>query len=215
MAASAQEKWDELAEPWRVVFDQAWDGWQAGSLGIGASLVDPATEEIVSVGRNRTAEERSEIGVLAGNFMAHAEMNAIAELPRFKADGLHLYTTLEPCLMCAATATFMHVDTVFFASADPYFAGLDDLWDHHPYSRKWKTTSIGPLESQLADFSMVLHMTGMKPDNNAFDVLANHNQALADLSREVIADGTFAGVSAAGGTTVDALAAILSRLPQS
>ena len=212
MSTDAQQLWDELAEPWRVVFEQAWTGWRAGSLGIGAALVDPASNKVVSVGRNRTAEPRSEVGVLAGNFMAHAEMNAIAALPRFKADGLHLYTTLEPCLMCAATATFMHVDTVHFASTDPYFADLDALWDHHPYSRKWKTTSVGPVEPPLADFSMLLHMTAMKPDNNAFTVLRASRPALTDLAFGLIADGTFHAVAADDGTVVDALDAILPRL---
>lgn len=212
MTRDAQQIWNDLAAPWQLAFEEAWRSWTLGSLGIGAVLVDPASGEVVSQGRNRTAEDRSEAGVLASNFMAHAEMNAIAALPRFKADGLHLYTTLEPCLMCASTAIFMHVDTVLFASADPYFADLDDLWDHHPYSQKWKTNNIGPLDNPMADFSMLLHMTGMKPDNKAFTVLAAHTPALVELAFEIVDDGTLGEVRDTGGTVETALERLLPRL---
>jgi predicted membrane-bound dolichyl-phosphate-mannose-protein mannosyltransferase len=34
-----------------------------------------------------------------------------------------LYTTFEPCMMCAATIAFYRVPKVHFAAADPFFDG--------------------------------------------------------------------------------------------
>lgn len=211
MGTEAQKIWDGLAEPWRRAFEGAWTSWQLGSLGIGAALFDPATGEVVSTGRNRTAEERTEPGILAGNFMAHAEMNAIASLPRFKADGLHLYTTLEPCLMCAGSAIFMHIDTVFFAAADPYFSGLDELWPRHEYSARWQHSSIGPTAQPISSLSTILHLTQMNPEDNAFDVVASHFPELGAVARDVSDDGTLVDVAANDGTVVDVLDALLPR----
>ena len=67
--------WDQLAEPWQVAYEQAWESWCEGSFGIGACLADPSDGSIVAVGRNRIGESRDTPGVLAGNFLAHAEMN--------------------------------------------------------------------------------------------------------------------------------------------
>lgn len=213
MAANAQQIWNALGEPWRLAFDEAWEAWRAGNLGIGAVLVDPSTSEIVAVGRNRTAEDRTEPGVLAGNFMAHAEMNAIAAMPRFKAEGLHLYTTLEPCLMCAGAAIFMHVDTVFFAAADPFFSGLDELWPRHEYSARWQHSSIGPTDQPMSGLSTVLHLTQMNPQDKAFGVVARHFPELGEVARDVADDGTLARLARDGGTVVDVLDALLPRLP--
>jgi tRNA(Arg) A34 adenosine deaminase TadA len=67
---------DRLAPPWRAAFEEAWESRRAGNFGIGAVLVDPQSDEIVSRGRNRVAQATSEPGKLSGNFTAHAEMNA-------------------------------------------------------------------------------------------------------------------------------------------
>ena len=67
--------------PWRAAFDEAWASWCAGNFGIGAVLFDPEADEIVTRGRNRVEEQPGAPGQIAGNFMAHAEMNAFAVLP--------------------------------------------------------------------------------------------------------------------------------------
>ena len=68
-----------------AALEEAWSSWCSGSWGIGAVLVDPTTDEIVSRGRNRFLEQPNELRTVAGNFMAHAEMNAFAALPRLNA----------------------------------------------------------------------------------------------------------------------------------
>ena len=63
---------DRLAPPWRAAFEEAWESWRTGNFGIGAVLVDPQSDEIVSRGRNRVAQRTGEPGMLSGNFTAHA-----------------------------------------------------------------------------------------------------------------------------------------------
>ena len=91
--------------------------------------------------------------------MAHAEMNAFASLDRFDARGLHLYTTLQPCLMCAAASIFLNVEHVSFGAADEYFADLDDLWAHHPYTAERACPSTQGLSGRLSAFCRILPLT--------------------------------------------------------
>lgn len=217
MQTTAEQAWASLDPPWQAAYDQAWVSWCAGSLGIGATLVDPANGEIVSVGRNRVSEETEQPQTISGNFMAHAEMNAFAAMRRFKADGLHLYTTLEPCLMCAGTAVFLHVEQVFFAAADEFFEGIDELWEHHGYSRKWKPARDGPLDDPLAGFARVLPLSRNAedgPDSNVMSHAAAKRPELTALAIELANDQALARIRDGGGTTLDALQALWPRLPQ-
>ncbi len=206
------EGFGDLAPPWKAVFDEAWTSWRAGSLGIGAALVEPATGNVVARGRNRTTEPRTEPGVLAGNFMAHAEMNAFAVMNRFKADGLHLYTTREPCFMCAATALFMHVEATHFATLDPYFVDVNGLWDHHEYSARWKREVLGPLPEPMDTVGDVLHLTRMDTASPGFEVAERAVPDRAALAATIITDGSLQRLANDGGATADAIDLIVDRL---
>jgi tRNA(adenine34) deaminase len=53
----------------------------------------------------------------------HAEMEALRSLPahlRGKCKEMTLYTTLEPCLMCAGAILLHQVDRLVYGSSDPY-----------------------------------------------------------------------------------------------
>ena len=82
--------------------------------------------------------------------MAHAEMNAFAAMTTFSAAGLHLYTTLEPCLMCMGTSILLNVEHINFAARDEFFDGLDDLWPQCPYTRERQPSSTGPLAGTVS-----------------------------------------------------------------
>jgi hypothetical protein len=60
--------------------------------------------------------------------MAHAEMNALAALPRSAREGHTLYTTFEPCVMCAATIGIYLIPKVIYAADDPVWDGMHDLF---------------------------------------------------------------------------------------
>lgn len=149
---------DSLDPAWRLAFEEAWASFRDGNFGVGAVLVEPADGSVVSVGRNRVSQGRPEERTLSGNMTAHAEMNAFASMDKFNAEGLHLYTTLEPCLMCAATAMQLKVAHVHFAAVDEFYLGMDALWAHHPVTAERNPTTTGPLPDSLARFARLLPM---------------------------------------------------------
>jgi tRNA(Arg) A34 adenosine deaminase TadA len=120
------------SEPlWEAAFDQAWESWRSGSLGIGSVVAD-ADGRIVARGRNRVLEPEGS-GRIAGTLLAHAEMNALAGLDLATGEGLCLYTTVEPCMMCMAAIIGVRVGRVRYATKDPVFDGLAAALATHPY----------------------------------------------------------------------------------
>ena len=215
MSRTAEQAWMSLDASWHSAFEQAWASWCAGNLGIGAVLVDPTDGEVVSVGRNRVSENAEQADTISGNFMAHAEMNAFAAMRRFKANGLHLYTTLEPCLMCAGTAVFLHVEKVLYAATDEFFEGVDELWDHHGYSRKWKPDRSGPLDAALSGFARVLPLSvnaAQDPDSHVMAHARSKSPELTALAIELAGDRSLFAVSDGGGVAIDALDMLWPRL---
>ncbi|HXW38455.1 MAG TPA: nucleoside deaminase, partial [Acidimicrobiales bacterium] len=132
------------SEPiWEAAFHQAWDSWRSGSLGIGSVVAD-AEGRIVARGRNRVLE-RAGSGRIAGTLLAHAEMNALADLDLATGEGLCVYTTVEPCIMCLATMVAVRVPRVRYAAKDPVFDGLAGALAAHPFcvDRIPETTALG------------------------------------------------------------------------
>jgi tRNA(Arg) A34 adenosine deaminase TadA len=213
--------WNSLSTPWQTAFEAAWESWQEGSFGIGAVLVDPSSMEIVTTGHNRVASSTPLPGRLNGNMTAHAEMNAFSALGQFNAEGLHLYTTLEPCLMCIATAMQLKVDSIHFAAHDEFYDGLDQLWQHHEVTASRQCTMIGPFSgdtSRLGHFARLLPLTFTLthfPGRSA-EQLARHRHrhpdlaALADRMAKRRAD--FAVLRA--GPMVEAVASLWEHLPK-
>ena len=196
---------------WRAAFDEAWASWCSGNYGIGAALIDPATLAVVSQGRNRVAERTDEPGVLAGNFLAHAEMNAFAALPRMLAADLDLYTTLEPCAMCSGTSVMMHVAHIHFAAADDLMTGIHDLWAQHAFTAPRAADRSGPLDGELQAFARVLPLTFTAvylPEGDAAENARAETPDLWDLATALMADGGLAEVKADGGSVADALAVV-------
>lgn len=192
-----------LGHPWPVVFEEAWTSFRGGNFGVGAVLVDPADASILTRGRNRVAQRDAEPRTLSGNMTAHAEMNAFAGLDRFNAEGLHLYTTLEPCLMCVAAAMQLKVAHVHYAAADEFFDGMDGLWDQHPLTSARRPETSGPLPGVLSSVARLLplvftlrHFAG----RTAEQLARRRNPELAAVAdrladdvefRAVVADATF------------------------
>lgn len=207
--------WAELDAPWRAAFEQAWIAWCTGNFGIGAALVDPAGGDIVSLGRNRVGQREPEPGLLSGTFMAHAEMNAYAAMGRELATGLHLYTTLQPCLMCAATTIQMNVAQVHYAARDEFFDGLDGLWRHHHYSRDREPNWVGPIGGRLERFARLLPMSFMMlwiPHGAAADVARAADPDLASLALHLPHDHGLVELKAERAGPVDALTQLWDRL---
>src|SRR4051794_29736227 len=118
--------WRGLPDPWRRCFTLAWQSRLAGSVPVGAVVVD-RHGEVVAEGRNRFGEQAAPAGQLAGTALGHAELNALAQLAPGSYEQHVLYTSLEPCLLCTAALTHTHVGQVRFAAADPLWRGLQRL----------------------------------------------------------------------------------------
>ncbi|MEO9969470.1 MAG: nucleoside deaminase [Hyphomonadaceae bacterium] len=96
-------------------FELAEAAAERGEVPVGAVIIDPSTGEIVAEGAN------GPIG--AHDPTAHAEIVALRQaastLKNYRLPELHLYTTLEPCAMCAGAISFARIEKVIFAADDP------------------------------------------------------------------------------------------------
>jgi tRNA(Arg) A34 adenosine deaminase TadA len=207
----AGRAWDALEPPWHAVLDEAWASWCASCFGIGAVIVDGGGR-IVTRGRNRILDRPIEPGMLGGNQMAHAEMNALAVLPLGEYSGYRLYTSLEPCLMCASAITTMRIPEVCFAALDPVFDGLHEHMAGHAFVAARAPERHGPLNGVVARFAGLLPLTFIAfwtPHDDA--ILELHRVADPDM-HELAVSGTaterLTEVRDAGGTTLDALTAV-------
>jgi cytidine deaminase len=147
----ADEGWNQLPEHWRCAFRQAWAAYIAGTISVGAVVVDPHGV-IAAEGRNRIFDAGDPPrGQLAGSWLAHAELNAIAQIDAERsrtAEGWAVYSTWEPCPLCAGAITlaFRGRITVGYACRDPISSGLRVLTDTDiGRRRQWQVQQLrGP-----------------------------------------------------------------------
>jgi tRNA(Arg) A34 adenosine deaminase TadA len=115
------DDWRELDEPWRASLELAWEAYLAGTVPVGAAVAD-ADGRVVARGRNRIFDSPGT--GLAGSRLAHAEVDALAQLPVTDRYRDHiLYSTLEPCLLCAAATLHSTVGRIEYAVGDPFGGG--------------------------------------------------------------------------------------------
>jgi tRNA(Arg) A34 adenosine deaminase TadA len=97
----------------------AHQSFQAAGLPVGSVIV-ARDGETVSEGRNRAYDPAGGADRLQRTPVAHAEMNALAGISTGTSLGdLTLWSSHQPCLMCAAACTFTGVGTVIFIAPDP------------------------------------------------------------------------------------------------
>jgi len=88
---------------------------QAGEVPVGAILVADDGQTILARGRNQVLR--------ASDPTAHAEIVALraggVALGNYRLLGTTLYTTLEPCAMCAGAILHARVARLVYAAADP------------------------------------------------------------------------------------------------
>jgi len=106
----------------------------AGEVPVGAVVV--VRGEVVARAHNRREADRDPT--------AHAELLALRDastvLGRWRLHGAELYTTLEPCPMCAGALNAARVDRVVFGARDPKAGACGSVVDlftpgrfnHHP-----------------------------------------------------------------------------------
>ena len=145
----------ELDAAWQRAVAQAWRAHVLGNIGVGAVLTD-RTGFIVAEGRNRIVDTSAPPGRLHGNYLAHAEIDVLAQLPVGDYEHHTLWTTLEPCLLCISAVVTSHVGIVRFAARDPLWVGLDALPGLNAQAAKRWPERIGPMSGPIAAFCAML-----------------------------------------------------------
>ena len=154
----AESAWASLDECWRVAFEEAWTSFRSGSAGVGAVITDESGS-IVATGRSRVFDRPDGRTPLAGTFMAHAEMNALACLPVNTYNGYTLYSTFEPCVMCAATIRIYRIPRVCYAAADPVWGGMHELFATFEPIARAPCPRVSVWADRTGAFAHVLHLS--------------------------------------------------------
>ena len=117
------EIWSEIPIGAQIALKEQWAGLAARGLPCGSSIVDDQGA-VVAFGRNCVYDSgdsaHSERNyALIENRLAHAELNAIAQLPaNIEHSTLTLWATQHPCKMCAAAIEFSEIGKVKFLAFD-------------------------------------------------------------------------------------------------
>lgn len=109
-----------------VAADYVYQDWQETGnaprgYNIGAVLYDALADTIIGVNRNSIYKENdktqhAEVGLMQGYFHGH-----FCSTPHKTLKGMHIITTLEPCMMCSGMMIFLEADTVKYVQTDPEF----------------------------------------------------------------------------------------------
>jgi tRNA(adenine34) deaminase len=142
--------WVDLAAPWQACLEEAWAAYCAGSIPIGAVVVDKDSK-ILSRGRNHRKDDLAERGEICGHHLAHAEINALLKVTDLDKETAHkaaLYTTLQPCPMCFGAFYMSGIRELRYAARDAY-AGSDDLLGKTPYLSIKPIHVVPPQDAEL------------------------------------------------------------------
>lgn len=115
--------WEDLSNPWKICFEEAWEAYCNGSIPIGAVIVT-REGEVISKGRNMVFEDIKDTKYLNNSKIAHAEMNAIYA-SESKLNESIIYSTMEPCVMCFGAIVMNGITEVKFAARDGLAGGVN------------------------------------------------------------------------------------------
>jgi tRNA(adenine34) deaminase len=171
--------WHQLRHPWPDVFSLMWDAYVAGTIPVGAVVVDERGD-VVSRGRNRIFDDRRD-GHLGRSRLAHAELNALSALTSARTyEDFTLYTALEPCHLCLSAAISVRIGTVRYAAHDPYGGAVGKLVpsrDHEAHPIDVEGPMVGPL-GRLPELLHVAHFLWRKPEG---DVASFYRRSYPDV----------------------------------
>jgi tRNA(adenine34) deaminase len=206
---NASDAWELLSPAWQATVDEAWTSWSRGSAGVGCVVTD-AGGDIVARGRNRIMEPKATPYDLAGTSLAHAETVTLASLPLGQYGDHSLYTSFEPCLMCASTIVQFGIGHVAFAAADPLFEGMDDWFLELPFAAS-RLPERSVLGGPIGRFCHVLHLAWLSfwvAEGPVIDAHRRRSPRELAAARTIVRDGHLDPIAADGGATIDALAAV-------
>ncbi len=110
-----------LLTPMDIAFAEAEKAAERGEVPVGAVVTDKAGNIVAQAG-NRTRE--------LNDPTAHAELLAVraacAKIGSERLPDHHLYVTLEPCAMCAATISFARIDRLYYGAGDTKMGAVEN-----------------------------------------------------------------------------------------
>lgn len=199
--------WNHIDPHWRQALDLAWQALRSGSVGVGAVMTD-ADGTVVATGRNRWNETAAGDDLLANSRVAHAEINVLAKVPIDRLlDDCTLWTTLEPCLQCAAAALQSRVGTVRYLATDPLWHGVTGVVALNPFVAARWPRRIGPDDGTTGRFAAVLALYRPridKPDGVSVAALQERMPDLALLVERIL-DAGIVDAAVQRGTGIDEL----------
>jgi tRNA(Arg) A34 adenosine deaminase TadA len=188
--------WAGVEEAWREVFQLAWEAHAARTIPVGAVVVD-ADGAILARGRNRIFEQDAPPSQLANSRLAHAEVNALAQLGMERTYGdCVLLTTLEPCALCVGAASLSRVPVVRFAAPDVYSGGAGLRHVELEVARQLRIAVEGPLDGPLSVLGEALHLAFFVDrgdgSNELYRTYRERRPQLFPLAEQLVAarDGT-------------------------
>ena len=193
-----------LAHEWVSCLELALEGIMAGSLGISA-VITKQDGTIISRGRNQLFDAQASVNILKMNPVAHAEINALANLPLKyqKNKSLRLYTTVEPCPMCLGAIVMSRIRHVRVGSRDNW-ASVTDMLSMHPYLKKKNVRVDFPETRQLEILFLALHAYSILKNNHIekthpiFQTWRNVSSTAIDMAISLNTDRQFAALIEAG-----------------
>lgn len=102
----------------RLAFEQALKSYNEGGLPIGAVMIENG--EVIAAGHNRRVQD--------GDPMAHGEMDCLRRAGRrARYEGVTMYTTLSPCMMCTGTILQFGIPAVVIGENQNFPGNIDIL----------------------------------------------------------------------------------------
>jgi tRNA(adenine34) deaminase len=123
----------------RIAIDAAYNAKKLDEVPIGACIVDQS-EKLLATGFNKTIVEHDPT--------AHAEILVLREAGRkvgnYRLTETTVYTTIEPCVMCAGALVNARVKRIVFGATDKRFGAVKTLFnicDNSSLNHKIEITS--------------------------------------------------------------------------
>jgi tRNA(adenine34) deaminase len=210
--------WGQLAHPWQICIEEAWAAYCAGSLPIGAAIID-THGQVVARGRNRVFETHATSSFLAGTRLAHAEINALATVAQSSIDLTicTLYTTTEPCPMCIGAIRMSHIGTVRYIIRDP-IAGSVGLLQANAFMQARPCIVIPFVQTDLEAALNALYVDWVLQDAKSriiagLDALAQQSPQGVALGRMLFQQHTVQRLRAEGQSAAAMLTIVMSMMP--
>lgn len=115
--------WGRLSPPWQSCVEEAWAAYRAGCFPVGAVIADKRGNVLFRAHNQVFARAGNSLPP-AGSSIAHAEINLLSKVDHsFPLHDTILYSTLEPCPMCASAIRIGGIDNIRYAVRDPLGGG--------------------------------------------------------------------------------------------